>query len=120
MFHSEKLKKIKNNKIQRWRIDLGCYDYDIMYHQGKNNIPADILLRAHCGAMFSNEKLYDLHVSPCHPGITKLAHFMKIKNLPYSIEEKRICTECPLCAQWKPRFHSSDSAGLVKATQTLE
>ena len=30
MFYSEKLRKIKNNKIQRWRMELECYDYDII------------------------------------------------------------------------------------------
>ena len=121
MFHSEKLGKIKNNKIQRWRMELGSYDYDIMYRPGKNNIPADTLSRAHCGAIVNKEKLHELHVSLCHPGITRLTHFVKIRNLPYSIEEiKRVCTECPVCAQWKPRFHSPDPASLVKATQPME
>ena len=35
-------------------------------------------------------------------------------------EEKRICTECPVCARWKLWFHSSDSAGLSKAAQPME
>ena len=121
MFHSEKLVKIKNNKIQRWWMELGCYDYAIMYCPGKNNIPAGTLLKAHCRAMFSKEKLYELNLSLCHPGITRLIHFVKIRNLPYSIEEvKRMCTECLVFSWWEPRFHSPESLGLVKATQPME
>ena len=97
-------------------MELGCYDYDIMYCQ----IPSDTLSRAHCGAMVSKEKLYELHVSLCHPGITRWAHFVKIRNLPYSIEVKRICTEYSVCAHWKPWFHLPDSADLVKAIQSME
>ena len=69
----------------------------------------------HCGAMVSKEKLYELYVSFCHPGITRLAQFVKIRDLPYSIEKMM-----RICAGWKPRFHSSDSADLVKATQLME
>ncbi|GAB1598560.1 hypothetical protein Ahia01_000133100, partial [Argonauta hians] len=121
MFHSQRLGKIKNDKIQRWRMELGCYDYDIMYRPGKNNIPADALSRAHCGAVVSREKLFDLHTRLCHPGITRLIHFIRIRNLPYSIEEvKKVCAECPVCARWKPRFHTPDAAKLIKATQPME
>ena len=58
-------------------MELGCYDYDIMYRSGKNNT-ADILSREHCRVMVSKEKLYELHLSLCHPGITRLSHFVKI------------------------------------------
>ena len=47
MFDARRHGKIKNSKIERWRMELGCYEYDIMYRLGKNNIPADTLSRAH-------------------------------------------------------------------------
>ena len=120
MFNSKRPGKIKNNKIQRWRMELGCYEYDIMYRPGRNNISADALSRAYCGAI-SKASLSDIHVSLCHPGITRLTHFVKIRNLPYSIEEiKKVCAECPVCARWKPRFYSPNTTPLIKATQPME
>ena len=81
MFQSEKLGKIKNNKIQRWRMELGCYDYDIMNRPDKNNIPADSLSTVHCGTIVRKEKLYELHVSLYHPGIIRLTRFVKIFHI---------------------------------------
>jgi hypothetical protein len=36
-----------------------------------------------------SESLYNLHESLCHPGVTRLYHFVWSKNLPYSLEELR-------------------------------
>ena len=94
--------KIKNSKIKRWRMELGCYDYDIMYRPRKNNIPANTLSRAQCNALNNMGRLHEIHENLCHPGITKLAHFVKVRNIPYSIEEvKRVCAACAVCARWK-------------------
>ena len=40
MFDARRHGKIKNSKIKRWRMELGCYEYDIMYRTGKNNMPS--------------------------------------------------------------------------------
>ena len=121
MFDAKRRGKIKNSKIERWRMELGCYEYDIMYRPGKNNIPADMLSRAQCNALNDKGKLHEIHENLCHPGITKLAHFIKVRNLPYAIEEvKRVCAACAVCARWKPRFYTSEAGHLVKATQPME
>ncbi|XP_037924372.1 uncharacterized protein K02A2.6-like [Hermetia illucens] len=39
------LQKIVNNRLTRWALMLGAYNYDIQYHQGKYNILADCLSR---------------------------------------------------------------------------
>ena len=117
MFDARRHGKIKNSKIERWRMELGCYEYDIMYRPGKNNIPANMLSRAQCNALNSMGRLYEIHKNLCHPGLTRLAHFIKVRNLPYSIEEfKRVCAGCTVCARWKPRFYTPEAECLVKAT----
>ena len=43
-------------------------------------------------------------------------HFIKSRNLPYSINEiKKITETCPACSVVKPRFHKS-AGNLIKAT----
>lgn len=39
------LQKIVNNRLTRWALMLGAYNYDIQYRQGKYNILADCLSR---------------------------------------------------------------------------
>ena len=43
-----------------------------------------------------HQQFADLHTNPCHPGITRLVHFIRIRNHHYSIDEMKIvCTKCP-------------------------
>ena len=66
-------------------------------------------------------RLHEIHENLCHPGITRLAHFVKVGNLSYSIEEvKRVCAASAVCARWKPRFYTPEAGRLVKATQPME
>ncbi|KRY87956.1 Pro-Pol polyprotein [Trichinella pseudospiralis] len=65
--------------------------------------------------------LQQLHDKLCHPGITRLYHFVRSKNLPYSIQEVRqVVTDCRTCAEMKPRFYQPETATLIKATQPFE
>ncbi|GFO24398.1 retrovirus-related pol polyprotein from transposon 17.6 [Plakobranchus ocellatus] len=80
--------KIKNDKIQLWRIEMSCYNYDVVYRPGKENDAADAFSRSYCSSLGINtESLRELHYTLSHPGITRMAHFVKSKNLPYSLEE---------------------------------
>ncbi|XP_069778725.1 uncharacterized protein [Narcine bancroftii] len=46
------------------------------------------------------DHLQTLHDSLCHPGVTRLNHFDKTQNLPYSIEDVRSMTRrCQICAE---------------------
>ena len=104
----------------RWRMELSCYDYDIVYRPGADNIPPDTLSRDYCSAV-SHPKLYDLHSALCHPGITRMCHFIKVRNLPYSVEDVKAMTlSCKICAECKPRFYSPPQAHLIKVTQPFE
>ena len=42
--------KIKNDKIQRWRIELSQFSYDVIYNPGLQNPAADTLSRAVCAS----------------------------------------------------------------------
>ena len=63
--------------------------------------------------------LYNLHTSLCHPGVTKMAHF--VCNLPFSVEDaKRMTASFKICFKCKPHQHSSDAMHFIKATQPFE
>jgi transposase InsO family protein len=120
MFDCAHKSKIKNDKITRWRVELACYSYDIVYRPGRLNVAADALSRATC-ASTSTRSLSELHSMLCHPGVRRLLHFVKSKNLPYSTDEVRqVCSACKICAQLKPRFCSTNDKHLIKATQPFE
>ena len=65
--------------------------------------------------------LRKLHDDLCHPGITRMTHFVRSRNLPYSVEDvKKMTASCSTCAELKPRFHKPESSHLIKATQPFE
>ena len=68
----------------------------------------------------SESKLREIHNSLCHPGVTRMYHFIKTRNLPYSVNEVRKMTDtCKVCMELKPRFIKS-SGILIKATTPLQ
>ena len=55
------------------------------------------------------------------PGVIRMYHFVKSKNLPYSVEDVRLMTSsCKVCAECKPRFYRPENSHLIKATQPFE
>ena len=120
MYDRNHSSKIKNDKIQRWRLELASYSFDIIYPPGSDDITADTFSRVICSAMTLTE-LQKIHNSLCHPGVTRLAHFVRSKNLPFSIDDiKRVVSSCQVCAKCKPEFFKPDSAHLIKATQPMK
>jgi hypothetical protein len=121
MFNVNTHGKIKNNKLLRWRIELSSYEFDIQYRPGKDNVTADCLTRTQCSAINTNQKLKELHEGLCHPGITRFYHFVRTRNLPYSMEDiKSVASQCRVCAQIKPNFFKPKNPPLIKATQPFE
>ena len=120
MFDNRKRGKAKNEKIMRWRIELAQYTFDIIYRQGKLNAAPDALSRAYCATTTSNE-LYRIHAALWHPGVSRLHHFVKVKKLPYSLDDvKRVTANCAICCEMKPRFVNNTGSAMIKSTQPYE
>ncbi len=93
---------------------------DIVYRAGEENIPADALSRMKIMSL-TIDKLYELHKSLCHPGVARMAHFVKSRNLPFSVEDvKRMTQACKECQECKPQYYSPEPSHLIKATQPFE
>lgn len=121
MYDNNQRGKVKNDKIQRWRLELSSFHYDVVYRPGKENQAADAFSRSVCGATPSSTDLKHLHDSLCHPGITRLMHFVRARNLPFSLDEvKNITANCRVCSEVKPRFFRPLNVKLIKATQPFE
>ena len=119
MYNMKRGGKVKNDKIMRWRVELSSYKYDIVYRPGKDSKGADTFTRMFCAAVNAN-KLQDLHNSLCHPDITRMMHFIRSRNLPYSLDDiKRMTSTCNVCLELKPQFCQS-KGHLIKATQPFK
>ncbi|XP_063628196.1 uncharacterized protein LOC134799687 [Cydia splendana] len=118
IFDQNHTSKIKNDKIERWRLELSCYKYDIIYRPGAQNTAADALSRV-C-AFMNNNKLYELHDALSHPGISRMYHWIKLKNLPYNLDDvKKMTASCRVCAEIKPRFAKANGT-LIKPLSPFE
>ena len=126
MFDGRNRGKVKNDKIQRWRLELACFDFAISFRAGRQNTVADALSRASCiadeerCASTSSVDLESLHTAPGHPGITCLWYAVRVRNLPFSLDDVRsIVRRCSTCAEIKSQFIKSVGC-LVKSTRPFE
>lgn len=119
MFKQDHTSKIKNEKIERWRLEMSCYKYDVMYRPGRENTVADAFSRV-CAHLNSGNRLYELHNMLGHPGVVRMTHWIRMKNLPYSTNDIKNMTEnCRICAEVKPRY-AITKGKLIKATAPFE
>ena len=125
MFDGQNKGKVKNDKIQRWRLELASFNFDIVFRPGKKNLVADTLTRVSSDGKFSasapsHVSLEDLHASLSHPGVTRLWHAVRARNLPFSLDDVRsVIRNCSTCAELKPQFVKY-SGQLVKSTRPFE
>ena len=75
MLDKRKRTKIKNNKIQCWRLELAPFSYTVKYRPGNQNVTADALSRAVC-TVTNTYDLPELYADLCHPGVRRLAHYV--------------------------------------------
>ena len=121
MFSSQNHGKVKNSKILRWRIELSALDFDIKYRPGVENAAPDCLTRAYCSALSYQPSLVQIHNDLCHPGVIRLYHFVKSKNLPFSLADVKLVTsQCVNCAKIKPQFIKPNNPPLIEATKPLD
>lgn len=104
MFDNQRKSKIKNVKIARWRVELSQYKYDIVYRPGNQNVAPNTFSRiATIGHPI--QELHNIHEQLCHPGITRLTHFVRQRNLPFSQDQvKTVINNCKSCMYLKPKF----------------
>ena len=110
-----KVKKWQVTTLENWIIML------LLRHLlpwRKKNLSADAFSRV-CGATVqyhANKSVSQLHNDLCHPGIQRMLHFVRSKNLPFSTEEVRqACNKCRSCAELKPRYYKPGLGIVVKA-----
>lgn len=121
MFDNQRRTKIKNNKILEWRLELASFSYTVRYRPGKDNVVPDSLTRASCCSVVSNSTLREIHNGLCHPGVTRLLHFVRSKNLPFSTDDvRRICASCKPCSEIKPKFYNLTDGKIIKAVRPME
>ena len=119
MFVKKNKGKIRNDKTYCWRMELSCSSF-IVYRRGKDNIPVDTFTRMYC-SLIRTSSLYELHKSLCHPGISRVAVFVRNRNLPFSVEDiRKFTSSCSICKECKPRFQKSEPVHIIKATQPFE
>lgn len=104
------------------RCSAGGWNCHVIYPPCLENIPPDVLLRSYCGVTNSDgQTLYTLDDALCHPCVTRMYHFVRSKNLPYSMKEVRqVIRSCKIYAECIPRLHKSTKTPLVKATRPFE
>ena len=101
-------------------MELACFSYDIAYRSGKQNAAADALSRI-CSSTTTADKLHSLHDDLCHRGVTQMLHFVRSKNMPYSVENIRaVVRACQVCSKMKPRFIRRAPQTLIKVSQPFE
>ena len=120
MLNLQNKRKIKDDKIYCWRLELSCYNFEIYFHPGKDNIVADTFSRVYCLAV-NTDILYQVHNSLCHSGIIRMLAFIRSRNLPFSVDEiLKMTKSCQICNECKPHFYSPEPTKLIKATQPME
>ena len=73
MYSDKHASKIKNEKINRWKLELMPYKFEIIYRPGPKNHAADLLSRDTMNiltcSMGNKNDLQSLHEQWCHPGV---------------------------------------------------
>ncbi|XP_077969874.1 uncharacterized protein LOC144424416 [Styela clava] len=111
IFRKNHKSKIKNTKLQLWKLELSIFDYEIVHRPGVENVAPDALSRICASNACCTMSLREVHTQLGHPGVRRLLHFIRSKSLPFSVDDvKRECANCRQCAQIKPKATTFDPA----------
>ena len=99
---------------------MSQFKFDIVYRPGKDNVVADMFSRIPADNLSrlgvipqSLHELKVIHENLCHPGVTRLSHFVRQKNCLYSLEQvRKITNSCKLCSYLKPKFAKSQGTSI--------
>ena len=95
----------KNNKIQSSRLELASFSYTVMYRPGKDNGASDSFTRAFIASM-SITSLSEIQNGFGHPGVTRMLHFVRSTNMPFSTEDvKKTYFTCSICGELNSQFY---------------
>lgn len=82
-------------------MELLPFSFDIQH--GSGNLAADDLSRFNCSGVAKTVDLKSLHDVLIHPGVQRMLHFVRSRNLLYSIDEvRKVTSEWSTCAKLKP------------------
>jgi len=79
MFNPEGKGKIKNAKIQQWRLELSVFNYKVQHRPEIDNTALDAFSRV-CGSTIARNSplnLLKIHETLGHPGVMRLNHFVR-------------------------------------------
>ena len=109
---------------------MSIYSFKVKYGPGPLNFAADALTKnlktkvnsAQVSSITIEENLlYKLHKDLGCPGITRLYHQVKVRNLPYTLADvSKVCKSCSSCCELKPNFYKPTPGKPVRATQPFE
>ena len=127
IFDCFKTSKIKADRMIKWKILLGEFSYDIQYRPGTSNLGADGFSRlTHQGTkgkknrkmglglsstdkMKNTSVLSQLHRSMGHPGVIRLWHLVKDRNLAYDFSDvESICESRQVRSKIKPKYFKAE------------
>lgn len=103
-------------KIARWRVEPSCFSFDVIYRAGKNQRECCSRHILKWVRLICRNDLLKLHKEQCHPGVTKMLHVVRIRNLAFLVEDvKKAVKTCQICAELKPRTRT-----IIKSIQPFE
>jgi len=113
--------RIKNAKINRWRLIIAEYSFEIRYRAGVENHAADAFSRISsiANSLSDEDLVKTTHENMGHPGFSRLEKFLSshfsTKNLKSQIS--KCIKNCQICAQQKPRFPSPPKTTLISSSR---
>jgi len=121
LFDSRPRNKIKNSKINRWRVELAEYSFDITYRPGATNSAADALSRVSSVANEVNVAvtISTIHDKMGHPGVQRMCHYLsdKFGITGVSAQVSQYVGSCELCARQKPKFPKVPLGKVIRSTR---
>ena len=120
MFDQHNRGELRMQKFKLGELNLACFHMKLSTGLGNENVAADALSGV-CSVAGHPGSINGLHESLGHPGITRLWHFVRSKNLSFPFEDVRqTCLKCYTCSVLKPRFYRPKQEHLVRATSAWE